>query len=191
MKKIITITCLLGWLLIGYQVYAAGLSVTPDKLSIQTKVKEQASQDIYVKNISPGPVIYNVYSDELVEQIEIQPNFFRLEMGDTQKVKITAQPHEAGIYLTNISVVASDLDQREFNASTGVKVPLQIIVLSAAGFSFPIINLWVIIIAVVAVATLLLILAVNKRKKRSLWQKIGHSVNLLHHRKPWWKRWFN
>ena len=91
MKKILYTISLASLLLVCSQIQAAGISVTPDKLSVQTYVKGEVERDLYIKNISSGPVIYNLYAEELVNEITIQPDFIRLEASETQRIKISVR----------------------------------------------------------------------------------------------------
>jgi len=159
-------------LLVWSQIQAAGISVTPDKLSIQTYVKGEVVRDLYVKNISSGPVIYNLYAEELADEIAIQPDFIRLEASETQRIKISVKPKTMGVYVTNIAVVAQELDRRQFNASTGVKIPLDLRVTSAPKTVFSELSFWGIIGGALSIVALVVVIIIVRKKRRSLWEKL-------------------
>jgi len=173
MKKIIIISSVIvGWLIFIGQLYAAGISVTPDKLSIQTYVKGAVERDLYIKNISSGPVIYNLYAEELNDQITIQPDFVRLEASETQRIKIGVKPKEVGVFITNIAVVAQELDRRQFNASAGVKIPLDLRVNAAPKTFFSELGFWGIIGGALSALALAVIIMIIRKHRRSLWQRL-------------------
>ncbi|MBU1036778.1 hypothetical protein KKF32_01925 [Patescibacteria group bacterium] len=187
MKRILLILFVtLGWIL---TVSAAGIAVTPTKLFFQSEVKSSKTQTLTVKNISPSPLIYNLYSDELTDQIVIQPQSLRLDPTESQRVEITIKPRYTGVYITNISILAQNLDKREFNAIAAIKVPLEMRVFPKEGSFLSKMYLWFIISFTALVILLIIFIIISKRKKRSFWQKVGQAVNLLdHHKKPWWKK---
>jgi hypothetical protein len=181
-KLLILILLVSSFFVASNQLLAAGLLVTPDKMEVQTIVKESVSQDIYIKNISQGPVIYNLYSDELTDQINIQPNFIRLEPKEIQKIRVRVKPSKVGLYLTNIVVLAQDLNRRQFNAAAGAKVPLKIDVLPSPVSFFQKNFFWVIIGISVVILALDILIIIQRRKKQSFWQKVKGFFRKL---KPW------
>ena len=171
-KKFIIGLTVIG-LMVGLgRLLAAGISVTPDKLSVQTYVKGEASRDLYVKNISQGPVIYNLYAEELADAINIQPDFVRLEPAETQRIKITIKPREIGVFITNIAVVAQELDRRQFNASAGVKIPLDLRVNAAPKTIFSELGFWGIIGGVFSIIALASIIMIIRKKRLPLWRRL-------------------
>ena len=182
---IFLITLLVSW----QGVQAAGISVKPSELNFSLEAKSQTSQTIVIENISFEPVIYNLYVDELGDQIILQPTNFRLEVGEKQKVKVKVSPQKAGTFATNLSIVAQVLDRRKFNVSTGVKVPLTIQVSPAPKVPLSAILKKVIIVLLPLLIIALAVTLLVRRKRKRWWRKAGESaINLLHHKKPWWRR---
>ena len=117
-------------------------------------------------------MIYNLYAEELVNEITIQPDFIRLEASETQRIKISVKPKEVGVFVTNIAVVAQDLDRRQFNASTGVKIPLDLRVSSAPKTIFHQLGFWGIIGGAFAIVALVIIAIIIHKKRRKWWQRL-------------------
>lgn len=180
MKKNILIFLLV--LLLPQQLTAAGIFVNPNKLFLKTTAKQQVIKELKVKNISPGPVIYNLYTDELSEMIAINPPFFRLEPNAEQIITLTIVPSVSGVLTTNISIVAQEIDRRKFNADAGVKIPIEIIALPVGTNS----NYTIIIIFCLFLIVVLSGLIFILKKRMSLWNKIftSRSINFLGHK--WW-----
>ena len=186
LRKLIYFSLLLGF--IG-QAQAAGISVTPSSLYFEQTVGLKKSAYVEVKNLSAEPVIFNLYADEFEDQIRLEPGNFRLEPEESRKIKATVALKKAGIFATNISVIAQDLDRRKFNVSTGVKIPVQIKSLPA-----PVSKLNQLLVKALLAFSLLLIITltvivITIHKRKRWYAKLAGSVNLLvHHRQPWWKR---
>ena len=167
---------------------AAGLAVTPDNLYIETKVDKIAETSLMVKNISTKAALYSIYTDELADQIEIIPNLFQLMSNESMNVIIQAKPNNSGIQATVISVIAQDLNRKEFNAGTGVKVDLVIKALAQDNVVRSIIKLWLLIIITILVI-IIVYLITRYRQRQSFWYKVKHPVELMH-KKPWYKKIF-
>ncbi len=169
-------------------VQAAGLSVTPNELYLETKVKQEAETKLIIKNISKKATLYSIYSDEFTDQIEIVPDLFQLMPNETQKVKIKVKPLEPGIQATVISIIARDLNRQEFNAGTGVKVDLVIKALTKDNTLVLIIKLWLFVIILVLIIFIIYFIIRHRRRNR-FWYKVTHPVNLIY-KKPWYKNIF-
>lgn len=107
---------------------AVGISVQPARLELYYPGLNQKA--IVVKNISAEPVSLNIYVDDFKDQVAIEPSELSLLPGQASpvQVKVDFSGQPAGAENTNLSVVASALDKRSFNAASGIKVPLTIIV---------------------------------------------------------------
>lgn len=186
MKKFILLFIL--FILLPQKLSAAGLFVNPSKLFVQTTTKHRVYKELTIKNISLGPLIYNLYSDELSEMITINPSIFRLEPTEEQKIKITIKPTITGTLITNISIVAQEIDRRKFNADAGVKIPLEIIALPEIAINYSKFLIGKLFGLIIIIG--LIIILIRQKKKKSLKQKILYSVNLLKN-KNWWSKLFN
>src|SRR3989338_3027560 len=112
MKRTRQILIFLGLtLMLMEAVMAAGVSVKPDKLSFIIRAGEEEEKSVVVENISDRPVIYNLYVDEMEDQIFLAPANFRLEVGEKRQVKVKASPRVPGLFATNLSIVTQDLDR--------------------------------------------------------------------------------
>lgn len=105
---------------------AVGISVAPSKLKIESIAHQVSTSYLAIKNPSSKVAIYDVYSDDLESWISVESSSFILEAGETKKVAISIRPPQPGVFSTNISIVAKPLSTREFQANSGVKIPLQI-----------------------------------------------------------------
>lgn len=155
-----------------FQAEAAGVSVHPDKLNYIMEAKTEITKSIVVENISDRPVIYNLYVDEMEDQLFLAPANFRLEVGEKRQVKIKASPAYSGVFATNLSIVTQDLDRRTFNVATGVKVPIVLQVSPASVFILPAWlekNSFILMIPLIILATYLMVLL---RRKKHWWEKI-------------------
>jgi hypothetical protein len=158
---------------------AAGISVTPSSLVYYLPVKTQIIKKITVENSFKNPQIYEVYSDELTDLVAITPGSFRLEPGEKQEVQIAVKSAESGNFATFISVVAADINRRQFNAATGAKIPLQITVLTSAPTFFQKNLIWFIIIICFLILLLDILIIAGLKKKLTWHQKIRQSIKII------------
>lgn len=169
---------------------AAGISVDPSVLHFNLQAGSPASQAIVIENISSQPVIYNLYVDEMEDEIFPEPTNFRLEAFEKKRVKVRVQPKKAGSFATNLSIVAQDLDRRKFNVSAGVKVPITLEVSPAPIASLSNLLKKVIIVSLPVLIVVLIGALLIKRKRKRWYQRLGGAaINLIHHKRPWWKIW--
>ncbi len=125
--KILTILLFAFCFLLPYHsVLAIGVGIKPSVLDLELKVGQLERTKILVYNISREAGVFRVFPDELNEWIQIEPNNFRLEAGETKEIHIDILAKEDGMKATNISVLASPLDRRSFSASSGIKIPLKL-----------------------------------------------------------------
>src|SRR3989339_170130 len=143
---------------------AAGISVSPSRLNFELSAGAVASQNITVENLTAEPVIFRLYADEFGDELVLQPDDFRMEVGEKRKVKIIARPKTAGLKATNLSIVAQDLDRRQFNVLTGVKIPLTLKVSAAPAVPWNNLAVIVPLLLIVAIITAVLI-----RRRRRRW----------------------
>jgi len=192
MFRVIKIILLIFWLFTQATfIQAAGVLVKPSELNFALTAGAKASQWLTVENISDRPVLYHLYADELADQLIIEPSDFRLEVAEKQRLKVTLLPKRPGLGATNLSIVAQDLDRREFNVATGVKVPIAFEAKAAPKIPFSFKNLPIIIkwSAVVLLGLIIALLAawLILRRRKKTW--LSQAVDLLkHHRQPWWKK---
>ncbi|MBU4332282.1 hypothetical protein KKD20_04120 [Patescibacteria group bacterium] len=129
MSKKISLLTITIFLLTTTIAQAVGVSAVPSKLKVDAAANEISSAHLTIKNPSNKVSIYDVYADDYQTWIKIQPMSFTLEAGEIKKVTLSIKPPQAGVFSTNISVVAKPLSTREFQANSGIKIPIQISVL--------------------------------------------------------------
>ena len=149
---------------------AVGVSVVPSKLLIETQVNQFAKTIITVKNPSDVVGIYDVYTGDYEQWIKIKPESFTLEASETKQIEFQIKPPMAGIFATQISVVAKPLSSREFQANSGIKVPFEIRASdSNKGFIWNrVFTLANIILAIYAIISLIFLNSVIKKIRKSL-----------------------
>ena len=155
-----------GILCIPIVASAVGLAVRPSELNLAVNVRGETKTTLTVKNPSREVALIEVYPDELEKIVEVLPTSFVLESGEEQRILITVRPQDAGVFRTNMSVVANPLSPSGFHASGGVKIPLIIqassehssMPLLAAAWLFrgrhPVFNRFLLLYAVIALAFL-------------------------------------
>ncbi|MDX9893399.1 MAG: hypothetical protein RB292_03200 [Patescibacteria group bacterium] len=122
--RIIFFSFLVGGVVVASSVQAVGLGVKPKKLEVQARSWQTVQTEFLVMNVSQEPGLYQVYADGLENKINFEPTEFKLEPGSSQVVKLTVKSIAAGIYSTNISVVARPLGSGGLISASGVKLPL-------------------------------------------------------------------
>ncbi|MFA6304223.1 MAG: hypothetical protein WCV73_03845 [Patescibacteria group bacterium] len=173
MKKILLLLVIPAFILgIAQIVLAAGVAVNPDKLNFDLAAGQEQTKSVVVENISDRPVLYNIYVDELADQIYLAPANFRLEVGQKRQVKVKANPRHKGLFATNLSIVVTDLDRRTFNVSTGVKVPITLQVGPAVGFVLPQVIGKISFLLIPLLSAVIIILGIMLKKKKHWWQAI-------------------
>ncbi len=107
-------------------VFAIGIGANPSFLDLELKLNETKESEILVYNISQEPGIFQIFPDELNDWIKIEPNNFRLEAGETKKIKIIVSAKDKGRVATNLSIVVNPLDRGSFGVGSGLKIPLRL-----------------------------------------------------------------
>ncbi len=111
---------------------AIGLSVTPPELVVGARRGEEIVERIVVSNPSNEVALFEVYPDEFELLVKVMPASFVLESGEEKNVFVRIEPRQAGQFVTAVSIVAYPLSQGNFNAASGVKVPVRITVSDSA-----------------------------------------------------------
>ena len=128
MKKNILKTMTVAYLVFGsvLTVYGAGLSVTPGKISETIRADEEFKASITVSNPTQDVSLIEVYPDDLIRFIRVEPRSFTLEPAEEREVGIVFDFEDEGVYSTMISIVARPLGARTFKAGSGIKIPANI-----------------------------------------------------------------
>lgn len=125
MKKYFIILILISSLY-AVGVGAVGVGVKPSYLELTLPAGQVAEAKLNIYNVSLEPAQFKIYPDELKDWIKVEPADFRLEASEVKAVKIYITAKEDGKQATNLSVVATPLDKRQFNADSGIKVPVRL-----------------------------------------------------------------
>lgn len=115
---------------------AIGLKVFPAEIKLEVGLGEAVKQEINIENPAPEVALYEVYSDEFGDWLEIAPQSFVLEQGQSKKAIVKLIAREKGIFSTNISVVAKPLSQQRFLANSGIKISFELKVSEKKGMAF-------------------------------------------------------
>ena len=168
---LVAIVALLGILLFPSGAAASGIGITPGSLMIESYPLMKTSESVTVISTSSDEGLCQVYIEgEVKEWVNVSPEEFILEPGESQVVEITITPPlgARGDYEATICAV-SLLAASELKVGCGVKVPLQVLVGLAppagriAEFAAGSPLLWLIIVVVLAIAIPLI---VRRRRKR-------------------------
>lgn len=111
-------------------VSANGVGVNPAKLEFEVHAGESISKTLYVINTGERKAGYNVYADNPLPCLIIDPEKFQMDPGESRAVNITVTPSEIVEYETKISVVTAN-PSTQLNIATGIKVPVSIAVRGA------------------------------------------------------------
>ena len=112
-------------------VQAVGVGVNPLSVAASLKVGQEVVKEIQVTNPSVEPGLFVVSADELADWFKFEPSELRLEARESRSVKVVVKPTKAGRYSVNLSVIGYPLDTRSFNAGSGLKVPVSLVVSGA------------------------------------------------------------
>ena len=148
---------------------AVGVSVTPSKILLNAQVNQPIKTQISIKNPSGVVGIYDVYPDEYLDIIKITPSSFTLEAGEFKTVELAIKPQTSEIFTTNISIVAQPLSPRDFQANSGLKVPLEVRVSESTQKSvswFRFLTFTNIILGIDVILALILLGALLKKSKK-------------------------
>ena len=156
---------------------ALGISVRPAELEMI--IPEKSSDYLIIKNISLEPITVSIYSDAFSQELKINPSELELLPEESARVQISfvGDKNRSGVKKTNLSLLARNMDQKKFNAASGLKIPLTIF-MPGSSFNWT----WLTIATLVFFGFLFLLAIVRffyyffqlkKRKKKNLWQKIN------------------
>lgn len=115
----------LGFFILPVQLFAIGLLVKPQKLTLSSIPALPKTAEILVQNNSDQPALYLISVDAYKNQIKIEPSEIKLEPNESKTILITAKFLRPGSRQTNISITANYLSAGELSAVAGVKVNLQ------------------------------------------------------------------
>lgn len=125
--KLFAIICLFLFSFFFYDsVFAIGIGANPSSLDLEMKLNEVKESEILVYNISRDPEIFQIFPDELNDWIKVEPDNFRLEAGETKKIKIIVSAKKEGRFAIDLSIVANPLDRQNFSIGSGLKIPLRL-----------------------------------------------------------------
>lgn len=108
------------------KVQAAGLQLQPTSFNIE--VHDQAVQTkLVVSNPAKEIQLFEIYADDLVDFIDIDPKIFTLESGTRKEILITIKPNkEASITNTNLSITSRPFAIENFAINSAAKIPITI-----------------------------------------------------------------
>lgn len=135
MKFLLNILSLLViGLLLPQLTTGAGIKVSPSKLTLQIPAGRTSSLELTVSNPTSDVQIFEVYPDDFDEYVSALPSSFTLEAGGTKPVRVavdTRNHKTEAVLQTNLSVVGKPLAEARFQANSGIKIPVQILITRA------------------------------------------------------------
>jgi len=151
-------------------VHAVGVSVTPSRLRVEAQANHLTTQEIKITNPSGLVSIYDIYPDDFPSWIKATPSSLTLEAGESREVLLEIKPPSSGSFSTQLSVVAKPLSEREFQANSGLKIPLEIRVseiLNSKSLLVKFISFTNLLYILNAVLIILLLVVIKKRTKKA------------------------
>ncbi|KKW23077.1 MAG: hypothetical protein UY65_C0009G0003 [Parcubacteria group bacterium GW2011_GWA2_51_12] len=139
MKRVLTAVTVFFSLLSPMLAHAAGIEVTPARLTLIVAAGKTGELELAVRNPTADVQVFEVYPDSFTDTLSVEPKSFTLEAGAGRSVKISLQkPLEANQKLqTDISVVASALSPAALQANSGIKIPISVEVGQKTFFGIP------------------------------------------------------
>lgn len=188
-KKVFLVLLMISQFALAIPVLAVGVGVRPSFLDLELSVGQVHISKIIVYNISQEAAIFKVYPDELANWITVEPADFRLEASENKEIKIVIKANVEGRHATNLSVVASPLDKRLFNADSGIKVPVRLDVRAGAGGFFSNFYIFMALWLGFSVILICLVIFIVIKLRRKTWKAriIDKAEGLIHHKKHWWE----
>lgn len=169
MKYRVGISIIVGILFAGASVFAAGLSVTPSKVVETIEAGEESRTSLVVSNPTQDVSLIEVYPDDLVQFIRIEPRSFTLEPAGTREVDIAVNFEDEGVYSSFVSVVARPLGDRTFKAGSGIKIPVNYTVVEHVEekkWDMPFVGIVVLDVVLFVVLLSLIIMRIRSRRRR-------------------------
>ena len=156
---------------------ALGISVQPAELEMI--IPEKSSDYLTIKNISLEPITVDIYFDAFSQELKTNLSELELLPEESARVQVSfvGDKNKSGVQKTNLSLLARNMDQKKFNAASGLKIPLTIY-MPGSSFHWT----WPTIATLVFFGFLFLLVVARffyyffqfkKRKKKNLWQKIN------------------
>lgn len=168
MKKIRPLIILLGFVL-PLSSLAAGLQISPTRLSFSLPPESEKTQSIIVANPTADVQIYEITADDYPNYIKPVPKSFTLESGARKEIAVTVlsqgplSSREQKI-VTNLSVVAKPLTAESLTVGTGAKIQMEITITDSIGTNKTKFIFLVITLAVITVLVIGFIILKRKQK---------------------------
>jgi hypothetical protein len=127
-KKVATLTALFLVFIPLSFCLAVSLKVSPSEIEIKAQEGKKAEAEIIIENPGENVALFEVYPDDFSDLIKASPSSFTLEAGEKRGVILISQNKESGVFSTYLSVKASPLAGGKLSASSGVKIPLRVVI---------------------------------------------------------------
>lgn len=172
----------IGSLFFGpYQLLAAGLAVSPDRLDLVGAPNQKIFGQFEVVNISDQATAYEITGEGLNNRLSFEPQKFSLLPGDNRQVKLTVQWPKKGQLATTINILSRSLATSTFSAVAGIKLPLNLIISGQAalpGWVWPLFG-----ISCLALIGVSWYYWLGLRRRHKWWRTALGKLDLLHHKK--------
>lgn len=168
---------------------ALGVAISPSSLEF---IGHYDQKSLQVKNTSKEPIAVKIYTDDFVDSFLFSPSEFELLPEQLYIVNIDSDfsLQKPGVLQTNISVLSKALDNKSFNAISGVKIPVKVYISSSQFiWSGP-------MVFVLVFLALFLVYFVYRSFIYIFYRKKGKNKPLvdlnflLHHKKKWYHKIF-
>ncbi|MBU1038916.1 hypothetical protein KKC17_01625 [Patescibacteria group bacterium] len=158
------------------EVLAMGLGVSPTSLTIATNHQGLAKTELVISNPSAEVGLFTIAADEYADWFVFQPAELRLDPKSQQRVNLIIKPNKVGRYASNLSILAYPLDNRSFNAASGIKVPFNLTVVNLPTSQWQYYLGWGLLLLALAGAVGLIY---YYQKKTAWWQKLLKRLGLI------------
>ncbi len=133
-KAIILVSAISIWVspaVLAPTALAAGIQVSPAKLSVQVTGNEIKNIQLVIANPTADVQLFTISPDDFADAISAMPASVSLQAGQRMDVTLSVDgkkiPHTAGeVSATTISVVSRPLADNRVRVGTGVKIPITI-----------------------------------------------------------------
>ena len=177
-----------AWLLVigslffsPYQLQAAGLAVSPDKLDLVGAPGQKIFSQFEVVNISDQAAAYEITGEDLNDQLSFEPQRFSLQPGDNRQIKLTVQWPKKGQLATTINILSQPLATSTFSAVAGIKLPLNLAIRGQSvlpGWVWPLF-----VLSCLALIGVSCYYWLGWRRRHKWWRHAFGKLDLLHHKK--------
>lgn len=115
-------------LIVPATVSAVGIGATPAKINVTVAPGKTVTRQVEIFNIEEEELSYRVTVDNVDAMIRVEPAEFTIAGNSTKKITVRVSAQEVTTKDATLSIIAKSLAQQDFQASSGIKIPVHIVV---------------------------------------------------------------